>query len=510
MDYYNARCYLDAMPLPMLIVDQKSGYILFANARAKNRRFVTGGSIFLLLQNKAEFLSWAGLHAPIKSVIELRIDGMQHRVKMVICSATYKGIACLLLTVTSMEKAIMQSEIKVISHIFDIFTEPSRQQKTLEFLRVSAESVGAFCAALYEKRNKRYVMRDEWRSRKSVCVPLLRTGFEQDVSFEAARLCALKRAEDAACVPYMKPFGTQGAAVYFFDNAVGEDTRASIRKYIDLFKRLSPDMPNGNRRVMVKKGLDALDEGIVIWYASTRKLLFENRTYRSLFGYQNPRYLNSALGAGFRPDDPRMCDEDFTDNKGRYFRIKHTRSRYRGRPIVTTMMIDMTEQKQTKTQLETMAKTDALTGLKNRRAGIAHLRHVYAAGKTARRPLTVCFADIDGLKHINDTYGHGAGDSMIKAVADVLKKHVEGTGSVCRLGGDEFVLILPGMNRAQAEMLTAGIARDTAKCLVGQAEGIAMSFGYKEADYGTKETADTLINVADFEMYQEKRKKSVK
>ena len=193
----------------------------------------------------------------------------------------------------------------------------------------------------------------------------------------------------------------------------------------------------------MKTGLDELSEGIAIWDADTRKLLFENRTYRVLTGYENPRYLCNALGAGLRRGDNRMSNEDYTDAKGRCFRVTHTWARYRGRQIVTSIMIDMTAQKQAEMQLESMAKTDALTGLANRRAGVENLRRVYADSKAAHKPLTVCFADIDGLKYINDTYGHGAGDSMIKAVADVLRNHIERIGTVCRLGGDEFVLILP-------------------------------------------------------------------
>lgn len=99
---------------------------------------------------------------------------------------------------------------------------------------------------------------------------------------------------------------------------------------------------------------------------------------------------------------------------------------------------------------------------------------------------------------------------MIKSVADVLKEHAEKNGAVYRLGGDEFVLILPGFNRAQATQLAVQIGKAAAKCLVGEAQGISMSFGFKEAEYKPAETAATLISTADSEMYQEKRKKSAK
>jgi diguanylate cyclase (GGDEF)-like protein len=162
------------------------------------------------------------------------------------------------------------------------------------------------------------------------------------------------------------------------------------------------------------------------------------------------------------------------------------------------------------TKLDMMAKTDALTGLLNRRAGLEYLETAYAECKQKNLPLTVCFADIDGLKSINDTYGHGAGDTMIKSASDVLKRYADKNGEVCRLGGDEFVLILPYTNKEQALLISAQIDRDIKRCLVSGAKGISMSFGFKEAEYTAGETSDALINVADQDMYREKRNKSAK
>jgi diguanylate cyclase (GGDEF)-like protein len=107
-------------------------------------------------------------------------------------------------------------------------------------------------------------------------------------------------------------------------------------------------------------------------------------------------------------------------------------------------------------------------------------------------PLTVCFADIDGLKHINDTWGHGAGDAMIQSVAAVLKKYVTQPGKVCRLGGDEFLLILPEQTAAQASLLASQISREAARNVVGGSDGITMSFGFKQAEFVAGDTAETL------------------
>ena len=175
---------------------------------------------------------------------------------------------------------------------------------------------------------------------------------------------------------------------------------------------------------------------------------------------------------------------------------------------MTTVVCDITRFKQAENKLEMLAKTDILTGLNNRRAGLEILQAAYLKCKREHTAITVCFADIDGLKHVNDTYGHGVGDNMIRAVAMILKKHVDGSGEVCRLGGDEFLLILPGVQKPQAMLLASRIQQAVSRTFVTEAQSISVSFGFKEAEFNAKESVYTLINVADSDMYREKRNKA--
>jgi diguanylate cyclase (GGDEF)-like protein len=89
----------------------------------------------------------------------------------------------------------------------------------------------------------------------------------------------------------------------------------------------------------------------------------------------------------------------------------------------------------------------------------------------------------------------------------VLKKYVTQPGKVCRLGGDEFLLILPGQTAPQASLLASQISREAARNFVGGSDGITMSFGFKQAEFVAGETVETLVSVADTEMYREKHSK---
>jgi diguanylate cyclase (GGDEF)-like protein len=179
-----------------------------------------------------------------------------------------------------------------------------------------------------------------------------------------------------------------------------------------------------------------------------------------------------------------------------------------GHRFITTFVADVTRYKLAEQKLAMTAKTDSLTGLYNRRAGLDILQEVYTQSRKTNKLLTVGFADIDGLKQINDTYGHGTGDAMIKSVAEVLKKSVGKVGTVCRLGGDEFVMVLPEINKVQALLMAEQIKKAVSRCFVGGSRGITISFGFKQADYTQSETAASLVSVADSDMYRDKRDKS--
>jgi diguanylate cyclase (GGDEF)-like protein len=93
-------------------------------------------------------------------------------------------------------------------------------------------------------------------------------------------------------------------------------------------------------------------------------------------------------------------------------------------------------------QLERQTFEDALTGLANRRFLDQRLAQEFQRARRHRRPLAVAIADLDHFKRVNDTYSHGVGDDVLRAIAHILRDHVRHTDLVARFGGEEFVLVL--------------------------------------------------------------------
>jgi diguanylate cyclase (GGDEF)-like protein len=158
---------------------------------------------------------------------------------------------------------------------------------------------------------------------------------------------------------------------------------------------------------------------------------------------------------------------------------------------------------QAQEQLALLASRDALTGLANRRLLEAHLDFLVNRGTA----FTAIYIDLNGFKKINDTYGHSAGDDLLRQVGDRLRMAFRSTDVIGRWGGDEFVALVE-VEFAEARQHTARIAESLAcEFVVGNGEAehlvsIAASVGVATWDRG--ETAAEVVHRADFAMYQEK------
>ena len=150
--------------------------------------------------------------------------------------------------------------------------------------------------------------------------------------------------------------------------------------------------------------------------------------------------------------------------------------------------------------------TDPLTGCLNRRALEMRLRREWRAAKRRGSPLAVLAVDLDNFKPINDTWGHPAGDTVLKELADVMRQTVRDTDVIARVGGDEFVLLLPdtGWQGAitLAERLRRGVDEET---FAGTLEiPLTVSIGIALARGTDDVRANDLLEEADRSLYRAK------
>jgi two-component system cell cycle response regulator len=154
------------------------------------------------------------------------------------------------------------------------------------------------------------------------------------------------------------------------------------------------------------------------------------------------------------------------------------------------------------------AITDALTGLHNRRYMERHLTVLADQAKAVGRPLSVLVADIDHFKSINDTYGHDAGDNVLREFAARFRRYTRGIDLACRVGGEEFIIIMPDTTLEQAqqagERLCDCIGSELFRANRETRVGVTASIGIatlEPSDVGV----DDLLKRADSALYAAKR-----
>jgi diguanylate cyclase (GGDEF)-like protein len=152
--------------------------------------------------------------------------------------------------------------------------------------------------------------------------------------------------------------------------------------------------------------------------------------------------------------------------------------------------------------LRELAMIDALTGLYNRRFAKQRLAAEVARSARKGHPLTVMLLDLNEFKHINDTYGHAAGDLVLQEFAAALNRVVRSGDLAVRMGGDEFLLILPECNLAQLQLVLDRLG-PVEVVWEGRKFAIKYSVGWKE--YGPGDEPESMLAAADQALYANKR-----
>ncbi len=154
-------------------------------------------------------------------------------------------------------------------------------------------------------------------------------------------------------------------------------------------------------------------------------------------------------------------------------------------------------------EVERLATRDSLTGLANRRLFDESFEREIARAERLVVPLSLVVFDIDHFKHVNDSYGHQTGDTVLCEVADSLATNTKALDVVARLGGDEFVVLLPGCAHDDALMVAERIRRELARrggnAPITLSAGVA-TFPIHASDRGH------LISAADTALYEAKRR----
>ena len=288
-----------------------------------------------------------------------------------------------------------------------------------------------------------------------------------------------------------------------------------------------------------RRVVEELAEGVCVVDAATGRFVEANAALLNLLGYSMAEFLalhQLDLAVGETPevyarlveDLYRVLARDGRCDAGRRLlrrkdgstvpvEIRISVARVAGAELHAVIVHDLTAQienenrmfeyhsqlEQANAKLKSMAITDGLTGLKNRRAFNERLTEEFQRAVRYERPLSILLMDVDHFKLFNDTFGHPAGDEVLRAVAESLRAMARTTDFVARYGGEEFVVLLPDTDIDGAMVLAERFRRAIA-ARPWDKRSITVSIGVATLSEDASGAAE-LLNQADEALYHSKR-----
>ncbi len=265
-------------------------------------------------------------------------------------------------------------------------------------------------------------------------------------------------------------------------------------------------------RLLIENALESI---IVV---QDGKLKFCNPMATQVIGYSLEELTSVAFIVFVHPDDREVVVSRYLqrlkgeltenlyhfrvickDHQIKWVEMNSVLIEWEGRAATLNFLTDITQRKKSEEEIMHLSYHDQLTGLYNRRFYEEELKRL----DTERNlPMTIVIGDVNGLKLINDSFGHGTGDELLKKVAGVIKMGCRSDDIIARLGGDEFVIILPKTDANETEKIIKRIKDISSHEKVGSID-ISISFGY-ETKTAKEITIQELFKKAEDHMYKKK------
>lgn len=257
------------------------------------------------------------------------------------------------------------------------------------------------------------------------------------------------------------------------------------------------------------------------------KYLFINKKHQLRLGLSNDNYNGKTYGDFHTSEQTQWFTEKVQEvfETGRAYRyelmstrdnnyflltLSPVRSVNGGIFAVSTISKNITEFKSMQDKLRMLSITDDLTGLYNRRGFFSLAEHQLKVAARMRKGLFLFYADIDGLKQVNDKFGHLEGDQFIVRTADILKDSFRDSDIIARIGGDEFVIFPVEAEEGNPEVILTRLKDkiDRTNEEITQKYPISLSIGKAYYDPAMPCSIEELLNWADMSMYEHKISKN--
>lgn len=301
---------------------------------------------------------------------------------------------------------------------------------------------------------------------------------------------------------------------------INEGLEKEIKEHIEAERALK------QREERYRSLVESSDDSIYL-VDKNFKYIFMNNKHMERMGLSEKEYQGRAYGEFHSPEDIKWFNEYVCGvletgksaqheykslSDGRYFLQTFSPMKdEKGVTIaVTVISKNIDRLKKLEEELRTLSLTDDLTGLYNRRGFFMLADKLQKMARRQKKPLVMLYADLDGLKEINDTLGHKEGDRALIDIADILTATYRESDIISRIGGDEFAVIPIVTKSKDVEIITARMQKNidihNAKC--HRNYKLSISWGITFFDPDNPLSMDDLLSSADKLMYEQKKLKN--
>lgn len=236
---------------------------------------------------------------------------------------------------------------------------------------------------------------------------------------------------------------------------------------------------------------------------------FINPVAKALFGRPSEELLGEEFGYPVETNDAVELELLLPGGQHSSVEMRAAKIDWDGSPCLLASLYDISARKQLEEALRKLSLRDGLTDLLNQRGFMLMGEQLLAMARRQRKSAVLLFVDMDGMKHINDTLGHQAGDQALMAVARILRESFRGTDVIARLGGDEFVVLALQSEAIGTETMQACLRANVEKENARSRSSFTIELSVGAIICGPKKPvalAEILV-MADEEMYRQKRSK---
>ncbi len=305
---------------------------------------------------------------------------------------------------------------------------------------------------------------------------------------------------------YMIDGYSHGAMDYILKPFSPETLKAKVAILVDLYNKTEALK---NSEAQLRSIIESNADGMLV-LDSEGMVLFLNPAIEEIMG-QKAAELQGEL-FGYPLVAGGKVEIEIQDKAGdvRFVEMQVRGIQWEGKDAYLASFRDFTEHKRMEEELLNLSLIDDLTGLHNRRGFITLAEQHMKIVRRQQAEFAILFADLDGLKTINDTYGHECGSQALAEIAFILKNTLRDSDIIARVGGDEFVVLALDAKKDEAGALINRLQEclDVQNREIGRPYALSLSFGvaYYEPEHPC--SLDELISSADASMYEQKKKKA--